>query len=173
MADSDITNDQIEHHRRRINALENQKRLPMGTPEVGRWVWFYKQADLESVPQAALVTAQEAPGQVTLEIHPPLAQTHINVKGVHHKDHPFLETNPQVAKMKNSGVWDFKEGDRPTEAHKELHRKQIDVQLKLATEELLRAREDEIRRRDRNALVELPAPTKADKTSKNPLSAAS
>lgn len=171
MADSDITNDQIEALRRRISGLENQKRMPMPTPEVGRWVWFFKQADLDSVPQAALVTAQESPGQVTLEIHPALSQTHINVKGVHWKDHPFLESNPQVAKMKNSGVWDFKEGDKPTEAHKELHRKQLDMQIRSANEELLRAREDEIRRRDRNALAD--PPQKAEKPAKAPVTAAS
>lgn len=171
MAESDITNDQIEALRRRIDGLKNQQRLPLPTPEVGRWVWFYKQADLESVPQAALVTAQESPGQVTLEIHPPLAQTHINVKGVHFKDHPFLESNPQVAKMKNSGVWDFKEGDTPTEKHKRLHIKQLEQQIKSANEELLRAREDEIRRRDRTA--SLDQPTKAEKPAKAPVTAAS
>ncbi len=173
MADSPITNDQIEHLRRRLDSLETQKKIPMPTPEVGRWVWFYKQGDLESVPCAALVTSQESPGQVTLEIHPPLAQTHINVKGVHYRNHPFLVENPQVAKMRNSGVWDFKDGDNPTETHKKLHRTELDQQIKSCTSELLRAIEDEVRRRDRDAQLAATQTSKSDKPSKATASAAS
>lgn len=168
MADSPITNSQIEHLRRRMDSLETQKRMPMPTPEVGRWVWFYRQADMESEPLAALVTAQEAPGQVTLEIHPPLAQTHINVKGVHYRKHPFLDTNPQVAKMKNSGVWEFKDGDNPTETHKKLHLSQLTHMLKQCNAELLTAIEDETRRRDRDRNLSEAGgvTTPADKTTK-------
>lgn len=171
MTESSITNEQIEHTRRRIESLGTQMRIALPTPEIGRWVWFYKQGDLKSDPVAALVTRQDGPGQVTLECHGPHSQVNINVTGVHFKEHPFLETNPQVAKMKNGGVWDFKEGDKPTEAHKTLHRRQLEMQIKSANEELLKACEDEIRRRDRSAPP--GSPEKAEKPAKTPVTAAS
>lgn len=173
MPESPVTNEQIEHLRQRLVGLETQKRIALPTPEVGRWVWFYKQGDTSTDPIAALVTRQDGPGQVTLECHQPHAQTHINVTGVHFKDHPFLVTNPQVAKMKNGGVWDFKEGDAATEKHKKLHLKQIDTQIKSTNDELLKAIEDEMRRRDRDSALSATQPAKTEKPTKATASAAS
>ncbi len=171
MADSPITNEQIEYLRRQLDALETAKRMPLPTPEIGRWVWFFRQGDLESEPLAALVQRQSGPGQVDLEVHPFASQVHPHVTGVHFKDHPFLETNPQVAKMKGSGVWSYKDGEKPTQAHGQLHLAQLDQQIKSVQANLLKAREDEMRRQQRDK--DLAAATAPEKSNKAAASAAS
>ena len=174
MADSPITNEQIEYLRRQYDALETQERLPLPTPEVGRWVWFYRQGDTDSQPIPALVQRQSGPGQVDLEVHPFASQVHPHVTGVHFKDHPFLETNPQVAKMKGSGVWAYRDGDKPTQAHGQIHLAQLKQQMKDVQKNLLKAREDEIRRQQRDKdMAASTAPEKSSKADKATASAAS
>ena len=175
MADSPITNEQIEHLRRQLDALETAKRMPLPTPEVGRWVWFYRQGNLDSDPVAALVTGQDGAGQLSLQMHPKNAQSVINASGIHYKDHPFLETNPQVAKMKNGGVWTYRDGDKPTQVHSQVHLAQLDQQVKAVQQSLMKAREDEIRRqqREKDLAAATSAPEKSGKAEKATASAAS
>ncbi len=175
MADSPITNEHIEQLRRQLDALETQKRIPLPTPEVGRWVWFYRQGDLNSEPIASLVTGQDGPGQLSLQINQKNAQVVVNATGIHFKDHPFLETNPQVAKMKNGGVWTYRDGDKATVAHGQLHLAQLEQQMKGVQAALLKAREDEIRRqqRDKDLAAATGTPEKSGKADKATASAAS
>lgn len=175
MADAPITNEQIEYFRRQIEALETQKRIPLPTPEIGRIVWFFNQGDLTSDPIPAMVQRQDSPGQISIQLHPLASQVHPTVMGVHFKDHPFLEDNPQVAKMKGRGVWTYRDGEQPTQAHKALHVKQLDEQIKALNAELLNARTAEIRRqqRDKELAAADSKPTEGEKTKKATAAAAS
>lgn len=151
---AEITNARIEQLRLRIDQLETQLRMPLPTPEIGRWVWFYRQADLATRPIPALVTEQDGPGQVSLMCFPKNSREQFNISGVHHKDHPFVAANEAVVKMKNGGVWDYRDGDKPTQAHRELHAAAIKRQIDEFKKELLHERELEIRRRDREQEIE-------------------
>lgn len=168
MPESPITSPEIERLRTKLESLENMRRMPLPTPEVGSWVWFFSQGDINSDPIAALVTGHDGVGQLSLSLHKKNALTVVNASGIHFHSHPFLETNPQVAKMKNGGVWMYRLGQKPTELHKERHVAEIDAQIKLVQAELLRARKTEIERQQKEKELAAAASGSPAETTEKP-----
>lgn len=168
MAESPITSPEIERLRQKVEALENSRRCPLPTPETGAIVWFFKQGDTNSEPIAALVTGQDGSGQLSLELHQKNSQSVVNVSGIHFASHPFLETNPQVAKMKNGGVWMYRPGQKMTELHKERHLSEIDAQMKAVQADLLTARRKEIERqtKEKELAAATGTPAEPEKSTK-------
>jgi hypothetical protein len=96
---------------------------------------------------AAMVTRQDSPGVVGLELFQHAVVQREFRYGVHYKDHPFLEANENLIKMKLGGCWDYCEGERPIARHGNLHVKEIERQIAAVESELRTERQKEIQRR--------------------------
>jgi hypothetical protein len=142
----EVNNPQMDRLRARADALETQKRAPIPTPEIGRIVLFYRNGDLTKTPAPGCVVGHGAPGQVDLKLFVRNSQNQENVAGIFYTEHPFARENPEVLKLKGGGLWTYREGDRPTEAHKQLHISELDKLLANIKAELLRERDAQLRR---------------------------
>lgn len=80
--------------------------LPIGS----RCRWF-RQADTSSTPIAAIVTASNGTGLLSLWCIPPGAYAGEVHTGVRHKSHPDCKDRP--AWVRANGCWDYVEGEEP------------------------------------------------------------
>ena len=144
MADTkEYDNQAMRDLRKQIETLETAKIIPHPTPEVGRPVVWHKGGEASS-EIAAIVSAQVAPGQVTLTVFEPYAQVK-TVGGVFYENYPLKE-DQRPAIVKRCGTWSYCDGDKATEAHKEPHRRQITDRINGLKTSLRLELEKEIRR---------------------------
>ena len=126
MAEKDYDNQTMRDLRAQVDKLKNTELLPLPTPEIGRAVIWHKGGDQDSVV-AAIVVARVAPGQITLMVCEPNTQPR-TVAGVFFEKFPLHE-DQKVAILKRTGTWGYCDGDKPTQGHLELHRKQIQTRI--------------------------------------------
>jgi hypothetical protein len=128
--------------RAQIEKLETASILPHPTPEVGRPVVWHKGGETE-IEIAAIVSQQNAPGQVTLTVFEPNAQPK-TVTGVFYEKYPLPEDQRRAA-WKRAGTWGYCGGDKATQLHLELHRSQLTKRINDLKEDLRRELEREMR----------------------------
>jgi len=126
MAEKEYDNPTMQNLRLQIDKLKNADLLPHPTPEVGRAVIWHKGGDVD-IEVAAIVLARVAPGQVTLMVCEPNTQPR-TVTGVFFEKYP-LQEDQKVAILKRTGTWGYCAGDKATQAHYEMHRKQIAARI--------------------------------------------
>lgn len=143
---AEISTPQMEALRTEKDALENRKRLPLPTPPIGFMVNFYRHGNTDERPIPAVICDHGGPGILDLVLFVFDVQTQQSARGVHHKDHPFLISNPQSLKNRGAGTWDYCRGDKAIEIHKEAHIREIDHQIKAIDEHLVRLRVAELKK---------------------------
>ena len=143
---AEVTNPRMDALRARKDQYETSKKIPLPTPPIGVMVQFFRNGNLNEIPIPGVVVRQCAPGQVDLKLFVANSQNNENANGVHFKDHPFLISNSQILKLKGSGVFDYIDGQQPTQIHKKMHVDELDRQIKSLDDQLRAERLEELRR---------------------------
>jgi hypothetical protein len=109
-----------------IATLEKEIQSPLPTPPIGTPVIWYRGADFNGVPCAALVTGIEAPGRVRLCVFAPNAFP-VHKQGVLHRS-SLQHSNRNNANSIDNGAWAYVEGTNVPKTH---HAMYIEQKTKL------------------------------------------
>ena len=112
-----------------LATIDDQLKNPLPTPHVGCNVLWYAAGKVEPDNQrAAIVTAIEGAGKVTLTIFPPNGMPQ-HKKGVHFLQHPaMLAKTHDHAKIHN-GVWNYCDNSTSRKTHYEYHTEELKRKL--------------------------------------------
>lgn len=104
-----------------IKNLDEQMKHPLPTPHVSCMVLWYPRGDVrEDNAVAAMVTAKESPGKVTLTVFKPNSMQE-HKKGVHFVGHPAVAEKTHSQARIHNGVWDYPENSTPRKSHYDMH----------------------------------------------------
>lgn len=110
-----------------IKRLKDQMQDLLPTPPVG-WSVQWLERNNEQNPRGAMVTRVEGPGRIELTVFGPRAVPS-HKQGVYHVDAPIHEDR-NAGTLRN-GSWRYLPGTRAPKEHYDLHREDLERQIKL------------------------------------------
>lgn len=134
----------VKESRLKIQEVEKQMETPIPTPHVSCMVIWYPRgrSDNPEEGKAAIVTAIQGSGKVSLTILPPMG-TPVFKKGVYYCKHPQMERMKKTSAIMESGTWSFPENTTPRKTHYELHLQELSKRKAAISEEVRRQIEAE------------------------------
>lgn len=106
-----------------LDKLKAERGSPVYTPPVGTGLQWFDRGDSE--PRAAIVTAIERPGVVTLTVFNPNSGPAFK-KGVQWAKSAHVKANPHDQAVFRNGTWDYAPEDKPPRSHEQFHARDIE-----------------------------------------------
>lgn len=126
-----------------IKSLDEQAKRPLPTPHISCWVLWYPRGEVkDDNAVAALVTARESPGKVTLTVFKPNAMQE-HKKGVHFVGHPAVAEKTHSQARIHNGVWGYPDNSTPRKTHYDMHLDELKRKKEAALSEKTRQLEAE------------------------------
>jgi hypothetical protein len=111
-----------------IEETESELASPLPTPPVGTLVvWYDRGVKAADAQRAAIVTKVEGPGKVQLTVFAPNAMPMHKIGSLHISHSVHEKAHNSVSK--NSGGWDYRDGEMIPGEHYDLHRNVLNTKL--------------------------------------------